>query len=116
MPSNGYFSFVYKMIEKHLRNSFLLYLVVKILQLAHKISSFPEVLCKRGVLKNLSKFSDNHKKHASGSVLSKDVLKNIAKFTEKYICQNLFLNKSCRLETLNCQKQPLKMVCKTRCS
>ena len=50
MPSNGYFSFLYKMLEKHLRNSFLLYLVVGILELV--ISSFLEVLYKRSVLKN----------------------------------------------------------------
>ena len=52
MPSNGYFSFLYKMLEKHLRNSFLLYLVVGILELVHEISSFLEVLYKRSVLKN----------------------------------------------------------------
>ena len=71
------------MFEKHLRNSFSLYLVVEILQLAHEMNSFPEVLYKRGVLKNLSKFSDKHKRQSSGGVLSKDVLKNFAKFTEK---------------------------------
>ena len=37
-PSNGYFSILYKMLEKHLWNSFLLYLVVEILQLVHKIA------------------------------------------------------------------------------
>ena len=71
------------MFEKHLRNSFSLYLVVEILQLAHEMNSFPEVLYKRGVLKNLLKFSDKHKRQSSGGVLSKDVLKNFAKFTEK---------------------------------
>ena len=70
------------MFEKHLRNSFSLYLVVEILQLAHEMNSFPEVLYKRGVLKNLSKFSDKHKRQSSGGVLSKDVLKNFAKFAE----------------------------------
>ena len=71
------------MFEKHLRNSFSLYLVVEILQLAHEMNSFPEVLYKRGVLKNLSKFSDKHKRQSSGGVLSKDVFKNFAKFAEK---------------------------------
>ena len=60
-----------------------MYLVVEILQLVLEISSFPEVLYKRAVLKNFSKFTDKHKKQSSGGVLSKDVLKNFAKFTEK---------------------------------
>ena len=42
-----------------------------------------EIRCSiRGVLKNLSKFSDKHKEQSSGRVLSKDVLK---KFTKKPI-------------------------------
>ena len=43
------------------------------------------MLYKRGVLKNFSKFSDKHKEQSSGGVLSKDVLKNFAKVTEKNI-------------------------------
>ena len=62
---------LYELLEKHLWNSFLLYLVVEILQLVHEISSFSEVLYKRGVLRNFSKFTDKHKKKSSGSVLSK---------------------------------------------
>ena len=34
------------MFEKHLWNSFLLYLVVEILQLVHENSNFSDVLCK----------------------------------------------------------------------
>ena len=60
---------------------------------SHEISSFPEVLYKRVVLKNLSKFTDKHKKLSSGGVLSKDVLKNFAKFIEKYLCRSFFCNK-----------------------
>ena len=83
------------MLEKHLWNSFLLYLVVEkknffflsgflswtftihevveILQLLHEMSSFPEVLYKRSVLKNFSEFTDKHKKQSSsGGVLSKE--------------------------------------------
>ena len=71
------------MFEKQLWNSFLLYLLVGILQLVHEMSSFPEVLYKRGVLKNFSKFSDKHEEQLSGGVLSKDVLKNFVKLTEK---------------------------------
>ena len=48
----------------------------------HEISSFWEVLYKRNVLKNFSKFADNLKTQLCGSVPSKDILKNIAKFTK----------------------------------
>ena len=47
----------------------------EILQIVHEITSFPEVLFKRGVIKNLSKFTDKDKKQSSGGVLSKDILK-----------------------------------------
>ena len=74
------------MLEKELWNSFLLYLLVEILQLVHEISSFSEVLYKRGVFKNFSKVTDKLKKSSEG-VLAKDVLKNFTKFT------NLVFNK-----------------------
>ena len=48
----------------------------------HEISSFPVVFYERGVLKNFSKLTGKHKKQSSGGVLSKDLLKNFAKFTE----------------------------------
>ena len=53
------------------------------------------MLYKRNVLKNVSKFTDKHKKQSSGGVLSKktDVLKNFAKFTEKHILRSLFIIK-----------------------
>ena len=38
----------------------------------HEISSFPDVLYKRSVMKNFSKFTDKHKKQSSGGVLSKE--------------------------------------------
>ena len=72
---------------------FLLYLVVEILQFVHEISSFREVLYKRGDLKNFSRFTYKHKKQSPGGVLSEDVLKNFAKFTEKCLCWSLFFNK-----------------------
>ena len=53
------------MLEKHLGNSFLLNLVVEIF-------SFLEVLYKRIVLKNFSKFTDKHKRQSSGGTLSKE--------------------------------------------
>ena len=49
------------MLEKHLRNSSLLYLVVEILQLVLEISSFSEVFYKGGVLKKLLKIQINTK-------------------------------------------------------
>ena len=45
------------MLEKHLRNSFLLQILVEILQLVHETSSFPEVLYQKGVLKTFSKYT-----------------------------------------------------------
>ena len=57
------------------------------------------MLYERGVLKNFIKFTDKLKKLSSGSVLSKDVLKNFAKLIEKYLCRNLFFNNYYRLET-----------------
>ena len=77
-------------------------MAVEILQLVNKISSLPEVLYKRGDLKNFSKFTDKHKKQSSGGVLTKDVLKNFAKLTEKHLCPSLFFNKAagCKPETV----------------
>ena len=77
------------MLEKHLWNSFLLYLVIEILQLEHEISSFPEMLYKIGVLKKFSKFSDKHKKQSFGGVLSKDALKILQNLQKKRLCQSL---------------------------
>ena len=49
-------------------NTFLLYVVVEFQQFVNEISSFPEVLFKRGDLKNFLKFADKHKKQSSGWV------------------------------------------------
>ena len=75
-------------------NTCLLYMVVEIRLLVNEISSFPEVLCKTGDLKNFPKFTDKHKKQSSGGVLTKDVLKNFAKLTDKHFPPSLFLNKA----------------------
>ena len=111
MLSSGYFSFLCKMLEKHLWNSFLLYLLVEFLQLVHEITSLEEV--KRGILKNLSKLIDKHEKQPRG-VLSKDVLQNFEKFTEKHLCRSLFLNKVAgwKLETVrsSCWRCSVKKV------
>ena len=57
------------------------------------MSSFSEVTYKRGDLNNFPKLRDKHKKQSSRGVLSKDVLKNCAKFTEEHFRQSLFFNK-----------------------
>ena len=46
------------MFEKHLQ-----YVVVEIWQLVNEVNSFPEVLYKRGDLKNFSKVRDKHNNH-----------------------------------------------------
>ena len=63
------------MLEKHLWNTFLLYVMVEIRQLLNEISSFPAVLYKRGDLKNVSKFGDKNKKPSSRGVRLKMFLK-----------------------------------------
>ena len=84
--------------EKHQGNSFLLFCWLKFCQLYYEISSFPEVLYKRDVPKNFSKFTDKHKKQSSGGVLSKDVLETFAKFTGTGLCRSVFLNKVASLK------------------
>ena len=77
------------MLKKHLRKTFLLYLVVENLQRVHEVSRF--FLCKRGDLTNLSKFTDKHLKRLSGGVLSKDVLNSFAAelFKNTYFLEDL---------------------------
>ena len=43
-------------------------MVVEIQKLVNEIRSFPDVLYKRGALKNFSKFTDKNKKQSSGGV------------------------------------------------
>ena len=78
-PSNGFLSFLYKILEWHQWNSFSLFLLIEILPLLHEISSFSKVLYERGVLKNFSKFTDKFNKQSSRGALSKEVRKNFAK-------------------------------------
>ena len=74
---------------------FLLYLVVKILQLVYEASSFPEVLYKISDLKNFSKLQANTRSsHPEKDVLQKDILKNFAKITKKRLCWSLSFNKA----------------------
>ena len=62
-PSNGYFSILCKMLEKLLWNSFLLNLVVEILQLVHKI----EVSPRRSIKEVFWKTSQNSHINTRGS-------------------------------------------------
>ena len=94
MPSNGYFLSWYKMLEKHLWNSFLLYLVVEILQVVHKIAVSSMCYIKEVFWKMSQNWQINiRSSHRTWSVKRKDVLKNLAKLAAKYPFQSLFLNK-----------------------
>ena len=94
MPSNGYFSIWYKMLEKHLWNSFLLYLVVEILQLVPKIAVSPWYSIKELFWKTSENSQINTRSSHSGySVKRKDVLRNLAKLTAKHLFRSLFFNK-----------------------
>ena len=78
------------MLEKHLWNSSLLYVVVEIPQLVHEIRcSINEVFWKSSQNSQIK-----HKEQSSdGGALSKDDLQNFVKFTEKHLCRNLLFNK-----------------------
>ena len=82
--------------------------MVEILELVHEISSFPEVLHKRDALKNFSKHSDKHKKQSSGAILSKDILKNFGRFTEKTSLPESLFSQSCSHPEVYCQNPILK--------
>ena len=80
-----------KILEKHLWISFLLCMLIEILQVVSE--SFPEVLFKKGFLKNISKFTGKHKKQSSGGVSLKSDLKNLGPFIGEHFCRGLFFNK-----------------------
>ena len=61
------------------------------MQLVHEISSLPEMLYKRGDVKN-SRITDKHKRQSSGGALLKDV-KNFSKFTKNLFAGVSFLIK-----------------------
>ena len=82
------------MLEKHLWNGFLLYLVVKILQLVPKIAVSPwysmkEVFCKTSQNWQITQEAVIQRY----SVKWKDVLKDSAKLTAKHLFLSLFFNK-----------------------
>ena len=94
MTSNGYFSIWYKMLEKHLWSSFLLYLVVEILHLVHEIAVSPRCSLKE-VLWKTSQNSEINTRSSHPEVFcqKKRCSKNLAKFTAKHLFRSLFLNK-----------------------
>ena len=94
MTSNGYFSIWYKMLEKHLWSSFLLYLVVEILHVVHKIAVSPRCSLKE-VLWKTSQNSEINTRSSHPEVFcqKKRCSKNLAKFTAKHLFRSLFLNK-----------------------
>ena len=67
--------------------------MVETRQLVNEIKSFPEVLYKRSDLKNISKFTEKHKKQYPEEFCQKMFLKNFAKFTDKNLCFSLFFTK-----------------------
>ena len=64
------------------------------MRLLYETNSFPEVLYKRGVLKNFSKFTNKHKKQSSGGVLSKEQIFARASFLVKLQAENLKLSEA----------------------
>ena len=78
------------MLEKHLRNSSLLYLVVEILQLVLEISSFPEVFYKGGVLKKLLKIQINTKTSHPEVFCQKMFLKILQIYRKTSLPESLF--------------------------
>ena len=64
------------MFEKHLWNTFLQYVVVETWQLVNEVNSFPEVLYKRGDLKNFSKVRDKHNNPEVNQKISLKIFQN----------------------------------------
>ena len=109
MPSNGYFSFLYIMLEKHLSNSFLPYLVAEILQLvAFQWCSIKEVFWKT------SQNSQANTRSSHPEVFCKKMFLKYLKISQKTPLPESLFWQSCRIETWNCEKQPLEMFYKTR--
>ena len=82
------------MLEKHLWNSFLLYQVVQILQLVHKIAVSPRCSLKEVFWKTSQNSQINTRSsHPEVFFQKKRCSKNLAKFTAKHLFRSLFLNK-----------------------
>ena len=80
------------MLEKHLGNSFFCVWWFKWATCKWN-SSFPEVLHKELFWKTSQNLQINTRSSVSGGVLSKDILKNFAKFTDKRHFASFFFNK-----------------------
>ena len=59
------------------------------------------MLHKRGVVKNFSKFTNKHKKQSSGSVLSKDFLKNSVNLKKNIFVEVSVFNKVASCKPIN---------------
>ena len=70
---------------------FILYILVKILRLVHETNSFPEVFCKKDVLKKKSENLHVNTKNSHPKMFcQKGFLKNFAKFIGKHLRSRLF--------------------------
>ena len=95
MPSNGYFSFLYIMLEKHLSNSFLPYLVAEILQLvAFQWCSIKEVFWKT------SQNSQANTRSSHPEVFCKKMFLKYLKISQKTPLPESLFWQSCRIETV----------------
>ena len=82
------------MLEKHPWNSFLLCLVVEILQLVHKIAVSPGRYLKEVFWKTSQNSQINRRSsHPKVFCQRKYVTKHLAKFSAKHLFRSLFLNK-----------------------
>ena len=77
--------FFYKMLEKHLWNSLLLYLPVEILQLVNDMSSFSGVIYKKSVPKNFSKLTKTNTRSRNLQVFCQKMLLKILQNSRKNI-------------------------------
>ena len=66
--SSGYLPLLFQMLEKHLWNSFLLYLVAKILHLLHEISSFQRCSIKEVIWKTYQNYQINRRRSSHPEV------------------------------------------------
>ena len=66
------------------------YRLVEILQLVHEISSFPEVLYKRIVLKNFSKFTDKHTQNSHQGMFCQNMFSKNLQNSQENIFSGVF--------------------------
>ena len=94
MPSNDYFSISYKMLQNHLWNSFLLYLVVENLQLVHEIAVSPRCSIKK-VFWKISQNSQINTRSRHPEVLcqKKRYSLKFCKIHRNHLFRSLFYNK-----------------------